>query len=65
MNAAAIKALPVMLFLKAHEPRLEQIIINLNATDDLLRGHQEERFFRGHCDCYYYLPLYVFCCRHY
>jgi hypothetical protein len=27
-------------------------------------GEQEGRFFHGYYDCYCYLPLYVFCCRH-
>jgi len=41
-----------------------QIILDLDATDDPLHGHQEGRFFHGYYDCYCYLPLYVFCGRH-
>ena len=41
-----------------------QIILDLDATDDPLHGHQEGRFFHGYYDCYCYLPLYVFCGEH-
>src|SRR5207245_4458935 len=63
-DAAAIEALPVTLFLEAHKRPPEQIILDLDATDDPLHGHQEGRFFHGYYDCYCYLPLYVFCGRH-
>src|SRR6058998_4456370 len=62
-DAAAIEALPVTLFLEAHERPPEQIILDLDATDDPLHGHQEGRFFHGYYGCYCYLPLYVFCGR--
>ena len=42
----------------------EQIILDLDATDDPLHGQQEGRFFHGYYDCYCYLPLYIFCGRH-
>jgi hypothetical protein len=63
-NEAAIEALPVTLFLEAHQRPPKQIILDLDATDDPLHGHQEGRFFHGYYDCYCYLPLYVFCGRH-
>src|SRR5579863_1350548 len=63
-DAAAIEALPVTLFLEAHKRAPAQIILDLDATDDPLHGHQEGRFFHGYYDCYCYLPLYVFCGRH-
>ena len=63
-DAAAIEALPVTLFLEAHERPPERIILDLDATDDPLHGHQEGRFFHGYYDGYCYLPLYVFCGRH-
>ena len=62
-QAAAIEALPVTLFLEAHARPPKQIILDLDATDDPLHGHQEGRFFHGYYDCYCYLPLYVFCGR--
>jgi hypothetical protein len=63
-DAAAIEGLFVTLFLEAHKTPPERIILDLDATDDPLHGHQEGRFFHGYYDCYCYLPLYVFCGRH-
>ena len=63
-DAGAIAALFVTLFLEAHDRRPERIILDLDATDDPLHGHQEGRFFHGYYDCYCYLPLYIFCGRH-
>ena len=63
-DEAAIEALPVTLFLEAHKRPPKQIILDLDATDDPLHGHQEGRFFQGYYDCYCYLPLYIFCGRH-
>jgi hypothetical protein len=60
-NAAAIEGLFVDLFLEAHKLPPKEIILDLDATDDPLHGHQEGRFFHGYYDCYCYLPLYVFC----
>src|SRR5256884_5395480 len=63
-DTAAIEGLFVTLFLEAHQTAPREIILDLDATDDPLHGHQEERFFHGYYDCYCYLPLYVFCGRH-
>jgi len=63
-DRAAIERLFVTLFLEAHKTAPKEIILDLDATDDPLHGHQEERFFHGYYDCYCYLPLYVFCGRH-
>jgi hypothetical protein len=60
----AIEALFVTLFLEAHREAPEQIILDLDATDDPIHGDQEERFFHGYYDHYCYLPLYIFCGRH-
>ena len=64
MIRRAIEALFVALFLEAHKTPPKRIILDLDATDDPLHGHQEGRFFHGYYDCYCYLPLYVFCGRH-
>jgi hypothetical protein len=63
-DPAAIERLFVELFLEAHKTPPRQIVLDLDATDDPLHGHQEGRFFHGYHDCYCYLPLYVFCGRH-
>ena len=60
----AIEALLVDLFLDAQARPPRQIILDLDATDDPLHGHQEGRFFHGYYDCYCYLPLCIFCGRH-
>src|SRR6266576_2377493 len=63
-DAAAIEGLFVALFLDAHSAPPNEIVLDIDATDDPLHGHQEGRFFHGYYDCYCYLPLYVFCGRH-
>src|SRR5258708_4464271 len=63
-DAEAIERLWVDLFLDAHRDAPGEIILDLDATDDPLHGHQEGRFFHGYYDGYCYLPLYVFCGRH-
>jgi hypothetical protein len=63
-DAAAIEGLFVELFLDAHRRAPEQIVLDLDATDDPIHGHQEGRFFHGYYDCFCYLPLYVFCGSH-
>ncbi len=35
-------------------------MLDLDATDIPLYGHQPERFFHGYYDSYCYLPLYIF-----
>jgi hypothetical protein len=63
-DGAAIEGLFVALFLEAHRTPPERIVLDLDATDDPLHGHQEGRFFHGYYDGYCYLPLYIFCGRH-
>lgn len=63
-DPAAIEGLFVTLFLEAHKTPPKEIILDLDATDDPLHGHQEGRFFHGYYDCYCYLPLYIFCGDH-
>ena len=52
------------LFIQAHPQPPEEIILDLDATDDPLHGEQEERFFHGYYNGYCYLPLYIFSGRH-
>ncbi|MER9874586.1 IS1380 family transposase [Mesorhizobium sp. M0195] len=63
-DPAMVDALLIELFVEAHERAPRQIVIDLDATNIPLHGHQEGRFFHGYYDCYCYLPLYVFCGRH-
>ncbi len=61
---AAMDELLVDLFLEAYATAPEQIILDVDATDDPLHGHQEGRFFHGYYRHYCYLPLYIFCGEH-
>jgi hypothetical protein len=47
-DPVAIEALFVTLFLDAHKTPPREIVIDLDATDDPLHGHQEGRFFHGY-----------------
>jgi len=60
-NMEAIDALLVDLFIESHERAPEEIILDLDATDDPIHGNQEGRFFHGYYGHYCYLPLYIFC----
>jgi len=59
-SAEAIDRLLVDLYLESHRCPPEQIVLDLDATDIPLYGHQPERFFHGYYDSYCYLPLYIF-----
>jgi Transposase DDE domain group 1 len=48
-------------FLAAHRHPPREIVLDLDATDDPVHGHQEGRFFHGYYRAYCYLPLYIFC----
>jgi hypothetical protein len=61
MNPEAIDRLMVDVFLSAHRQPPQQIILDLDVTDDLIHGNQEGRFFHGYYGNYCYLPLYIFC----
>ncbi len=63
-DSEALQALLVKLFLQAHPQPPDEIILDLDATDDPLHGEQEDRFFHGYYRGYCYLPLYIFSGRH-
>jgi len=56
-----IEELLVTLFLDSFQEAPDEIILDFDATDDPLHGHQEGRFFHGYYGCYCYMPLYVTC----
>ena len=64
VDPESIDALLVDLFVEAHESAPERIVLDLDATDDILYGQQEGRFYHGYYHDYCYLPLYVFCGEH-
>ena len=51
-------------FIHAHEGAPDEIVLDLDATDDLIHGNQEGRFFHGYYGNYCYLPLYIFSGEH-
>src|SRR3954469_830926 len=59
-NPAADDQLLLQLFVEAHRSPPQEIVLDLDATDDPLHGQQEGRFFHGYYGHYCYLPLYVF-----
>ena len=59
-----VERLFVTLFLQAHSRPPERIVLDLDATDDPIHGHQLGRFFHGYYKDYCYLPLYIFCGDH-
>jgi hypothetical protein len=59
-SADAIDRLLADLYIESHTAMPEQIVLDLDATDIPLYGHQPERFFHGYYDSYCYLPLYIF-----
>lgn len=60
-SLAQMAAVFVEQFINSHQRPPQQIILDFDATDDAIHGHQEGRFFHGYYDHYCFLPLYVFC----
>ena len=63
-DEAAVADLFVRQFIRSHATAPASVILDLDATDDLIHGKQEGRFFHGYYDAYCYLPLYIFCGDH-
>lgn len=58
---SAMDGLLVAVFLESYRSAPESIILDVDATDDPVHGHQAGRFFHGYYRHYCYLPLYIFC----
>lgn len=54
-------ALLVESFIDSFDEAPGELILDFDATDDPVHGHQEGRFFHGYYGHYCFLPLYVFC----
>ncbi|MEO1560650.1 MAG: IS1380 family transposase [Cyanobacteria bacterium J06632_19] len=63
-DAESIETLLVELFLESYRKPPRQIIIDLDVTDDLIHGNQEETFFNPYYGGYCYAQLYIFCGKH-
>jgi hypothetical protein len=59
-----IDQLMVEVFIQSHETAPVEVVLDVDATDDPLYGHQEGRFFHGYYAEYCYLPLYIFSGEH-
>ncbi len=59
-----IEAFFVNAFLQVYTEPPQRIVLDVDATDDPLHGHQLGRFFHGYYKNYCYLPLYIFCGSH-
>jgi len=51
-------------FIQSFKRPPRRIVLDLDATDDPIHGHQLGRFFHGYYKNYCYLPLYIFCGEH-
>lgn len=59
-----IEGLFVNIFLQSYSKEPRQIILDLDVTDDLVHGSQEQVFFNTYYGGYCYAPLYIFCGKH-
>jgi len=51
-------------FIASFDRAPEELVLDMDATDDAVHGRQVGRFFHGYYDHYCFLPLYVFCGEH-
>ncbi len=63
-NHGLLDRLLVDLFLESHGEAPEEIVLDLDATDDPIHGDQEGKFFHGYYDHHCFLPLFITCGEH-
>ncbi len=56
-----LSAVFVEQFIASFKRAPKELVLDFDATDVPVHGHQEGRFFHGYYDSYCFLPLYVFC----
>jgi hypothetical protein len=56
----AMSRVLVELFIRRQQTPPAELVLDFDATDDAVHGHQLGRFFHGYYDHYCFLPLYVF-----
>ena len=64
INRHAVDEFFTDVFLQSYDKPPSTIVLDLDATDDPIHGHQLGRFFHGYYGNYCYLPLYIFCGEH-
>ena len=60
LTPESVDNLFVDVFLESYPNAPEEIILDVDATDDPLHGDLEGKFFHGYYKAYCYLPLYIF-----
>lgn len=63
-DTEAIESLLVDIFLESSDKPPRSIVLDLDVTDDLVHGNQEQAFFNTYYGGYCYAPLYIFCGKH-
>jgi Transposase DDE domain group 1 len=63
-SAVALNQVLIEQFIASFDAPPEEIVLDFDATDVPVHGHQEGRFFHGYYDHHCFLPLYVFCGEH-
>ena len=64
LDRRAVQCLFTDVFIQSHKRPPRRIVLDLDATDDVLHGQQSGRFFHGYYKSFCYLPLYIFCGEH-
>ena len=64
MHEEKIDRWMVDVFIDSHPSAPDEIVLDLDATDDPIHGNQEGRFYHGYYGNYCYLPLYIFSGEH-
>ena len=64
VNHRAVDTFFTDIFLQSYAKPPSTIVLDLDATDDPIHGHQLGRFFHGYYKNYCFLPLYIFCGEH-
>lgn len=63
-NWKQIRQFFIEMFLQTSQQVGEQIVLDLDGSDDPLHGDQLGKFFHGYYDHYCYYPLFIFCGKH-
>ncbi len=64
LDRRAVQHLFTDVFIQSHQRPPKRIVLDLDATDNIIHGQQSGRFFHGYYKSFCYLPLYIFCGEH-
>ena len=59
--AVEMNQLSVELFIESFPTPPSEVILDIDATEDEVHGHQEGYYYHGYYGCYCFLPLHIFC----